>query len=98
MLEKVHVGVASVEAYESTAGRDAVLRLQSLAKPLRGLRVLHLNSSAYGGGVAEILFSEVPLLSDLGLNAEWHVVAGENEFFKVTKKIHNGLQGGPHSL
>ena len=67
MLESVDVGKCAVADYEATAGREAVERLRELAELLRGARVLHLNTTPYGGGVAEILRSEVPLLRDLGL-------------------------------
>ncbi len=65
----------------------------SLAEPLRGARVLHINSTSFGGGVAEILKTLVPLMRDIGLDAEWQVIEGSEEFFNVTKAMHNGLQG-----
>jgi len=64
-----------------------------LAKPLRGARVLHLNATSAGGGVAELLKALVPLMCDVGLNTEWRTLEGANEFYKVTKAMHNGLQG-----
>jgi hypothetical protein len=60
---------------------------------MRGLRVLELSSTATGGGVAEMLASVVALERDLGLDAEWQLIAGDSEFFEVSKAIHNGLQG-----
>lgn len=60
--------------------------------------MLHLNATAAGGGVAEILKSLVPLMYDLGLNAEWRILQGADEFYKVTKAMHNGLQGMPVPL
>ena len=98
MLEQVHVGVASIGWYEGSAGAERIAQLRTLAAPLRGVRVLHLNATPYGGGVAEILFSEIPLLRDLGLVADWRVISGDAAFFKVTKLIHNGLQGAEHEL
>jgi trehalose synthase len=98
MLEQVHVGVASISWYERSAGAECIAQLQALAAPLRGLRILHINATPYGGGVAEILFSEIPLLRDLGLVADWRVIAGNAAFFNVTKLIHNGLQGGKQDL
>jgi trehalose synthase len=65
---------------------------------LRGARVLHLNATPYGGGVAEILRSEVPLLRDLGLEADWKIITGDKEFFTVTKTMHNALQGAKRML
>jgi trehalose synthase len=65
---------------------------------LRGARVLHVNATPYGGGVSELLRSGVPLLNDLGLVAHWRIIRGDDLFFQVTKKIHNGLQGAPDDL
>jgi trehalose synthase len=98
MLEPVDVGTQSVDRYEHDAGAAAVAELRELAKPLQGLRVLHVSATPYGGGVAEILRSEIPLLRDLGLVADWHLISGDNAFFGVTKAIHNGLQGSTTGL
>ena len=97
-LESVRVGVLSIENYASTAGRDKVDALVSLASDLRGARVVHLNSTAYGGGVAEMLRSHVPLLRSLGIDAEWKTIRGDEPFFNVTKGFHNALQGGAYEL
>jgi trehalose synthase len=98
MLETVDVGTQSLESYESSAGGEVVAEVRALAEPLQGRRVLHLNATPYGGGVAEILRSEVPVLRDLGLSADWQLVRGDEAFFRVTKAIHNGLQGAAHAL
>lgn len=98
MLETVDVGILCIDCYETSAGIEAVNQLRTLAEPLKGARVLHLNATPYGGGVAEILRSEIPLLRDLGLMADWKIITGDQIFFSVTKKIHNGLQGAPHPL
>ncbi|MDI3341542.1 MAG: glycosyltransferase [Sphaerobacter sp.] len=98
MLEVVDVGTQSIAAYAASAGAEAVEELRALAAPLRGARVLHLNATPYGGGVAEILRSQIPLLRDLGLAADWCIIRGDEVFFRVTKKIHNGLQGAPEPL
>src|SRR6266700_2384702 len=98
MLEQVHVGAASIGWYEGSGGAERIAQLRTLAAPLRGVRVLHLNATPYGGGVAEILFSEIPLLRDLGLAADWRIIRGDADFFKITKLIHNGLQGATHDL
>ena len=77
-----------------TPSRPGTLdRIRELAEPLRGARVLHVNATAYGGGVAELLATHVALLRDLGLEAEWQVIHGSDEFFSVTKTVHNALQG-----
>jgi trehalose synthase len=88
----------TVEAYRAIVGDDVVAELRDLARPLRGLRVLELSSTATGGGVAELLSSLVPLERDLGIRAEWRVIAGDRGFFAVTKRLHNGLQGMPVEL
>jgi trehalose synthase len=98
MLEPVYVGQGHIEEHVATSGEAAVEELRRLAAPLRGLRVLHLNATPYGGGVAEILRSEVPLLRDLGLDVEWRLVHGDQQFFETTKALHNGLQGSQHAL
>lgn len=98
MLHTVDTGTLCLAGYELSAGLEAVLQLRKLAEPLRGCRVLHLNATPYGGGVAEILRSEVPLLQDIGLNATWKTITGDEAFFNVTKAIHNGLQGADRTL
>ena len=99
MLQTVDVGVQSIDAYASSAGEQAVEEIRRvLAASLRGARVLHLNATPYGGGVAEILRSEIPLLRDLGLVADWQLITGDNAFFSVTKAIHNGLQGAKRDI
>src|SRR5919108_4067513 len=95
MLETVDVGTQDLNLYERSAGAEAVAQLRELSAPLEGVRILHINATPYGGGVAEILRSEVPLLRDLGLAADWKLITGDDAFFSVTKSIHNGLQGAP---
>ncbi len=92
-MPRVELTPKSIEAYQGLIGHAAVAAIHELAAPLRGARVLHLNATAYGGGVAELLNSLVPLLRGLGLEAEWHVLKGGDDFFELTKKLHNGLQG-----
>jgi trehalose synthase len=98
VLETVDVGPQSIESYRVSAGDDAVDTARSMAAPLRGARVLHVNATPYGGGVAEILRSAIPLFRDLGLAADWKLITGDEQFFSVTKTIHNGLQGGEGTL
>jgi trehalose synthase len=98
MLETVDVGTQALVSYESSAGAGVVGEARALAERRRGRRVLHLNATPYGGGVAEILRSEVPVLRGLGLSADWQLVRGDEAFFRVTKAIHNGLQGDAHAL
>lgn len=96
MLQKVDVQGKSLKDYQSIAGADIVEQIREAARPLKGARVVHINATAYGGGVAEILQTLVPLMNDIGLSAEWQVIVGENEFFTITKSFHNALQG--HSI
>jgi trehalose synthase len=93
MLELVNVPPLSLASYEPLAGGDAIDEIRRLAEPLRGARVLHVNATKYGGGVAEILPTLTALMIDVGLEAEWRVIPGSDAFFNVTKQIHNGLQG-----
>jgi trehalose synthase len=98
MLQTVDVGERSLDAYRGVAPDPILDRLRELSVELRGLRVLHLNATPYGGGVSELLRSGIPILNDLGLVAEWKVISGDETFFSVTKAIHNGLQGAERSL
>jgi trehalose synthase len=72
--------------------------IRRLAEPVAGKRVLHLSATAFGGGVAEINYSLLPLMADVGLEVEWRIIHGQDEFFQVTKTIHNALQGNPRGL
>lgn len=93
MLERVGLRTLSLEAYRGIVGDAPLGEIRDLAEGLRGARVVHINATAFGGGVAEILQSLVPLMRDVGLSAEWQVIRGEAEFFRVSKAFHNGLQG-----
>lgn len=97
-MEIVSVQPRSIDEYIECAGIEAVQELKSLAEPLRGLRVLHVNATHDGGGVAEILRAMMPLLSALGLEARWQTITAEPDFFVTTKAIHNGLQGAKTRL
>jgi len=94
-LERVPLLEKHLDDYVDIVGPEVIDRIVQLARPLRGARVLHLNATAYGGGVAELLATHVPLLRSVGIDAEWHVMQGSDEFFGVTKDVHNGLQGAP---
>jgi trehalose synthase len=98
MLHPVNVGTKPLADYATILGRGLMSEIQRLAGPLEGKRVLHLSATAFGGGVAEINYTLVPLMRSAGLDAEWRIIYGEDEFFNVTKKIHNALQGSPVGL
>jgi trehalose synthase len=82
-----------LQAYAGAAGPEVIDHLRQLARPLRGARVVHVNSTPVGGGVAEILARLIPLKKELGLEASWETIEGTPDFFTVTKGFHNGLQG-----
>ncbi len=93
MYGSIPVTPKSLVDYRPIVGDECIDELQRLAQPLRGARVLHVNATAFGGGVAEILGTMVPLMNDLGLICDWQVIRGADEFFNVTKAMHNSLQG-----
>src|SRR3990172_3474298 len=95
MLDLVPIQAKSLDDYGPVIGYDRVAKIRAAAEPLRDARVLHLNATAFGGGVAEILSTLVPLMRDVGVHAEWRVIHGDDSFFKVTKCFHNALQGMP---
>jgi trehalose synthase len=92
-VREVNVGRKSLADYQSIIPRYLYEEVRELAASLEGARVLHVNATAFGGGVAEILYTLVPLMCDIGLQTEWQVITAPNEFFNVTKGYHNGLQG-----
>jgi trehalose synthase len=91
-----------LEQYARIVGEDVVDHLRQLAKALEGARVVHVNSTREGGGVAEILHWLVPLKQELGMKTTWEVITGEESFYQCTKSFHNALQGSavgiPESL
>src|SRR5213596_1988370 len=98
MLQQVNVGHKSLADYATIATRGLMDEIRRLAEPLAGKRVCHLSATAFGGGVAEINYTLIPLLADAGLDVEWRIIRGAEEFYAVTKAIHNALQGDPRSL
>jgi trehalose synthase len=84
-----------VDDYREAAGDEAVERLLEAAHPLKGARLIHISSTSFGGGVAELLPTQVALLQDLGIDTEWQLLEASEEFFTVTKLVHNALQGMP---
>ena len=98
MLQEVHVGHKSLADYQSVVVRPLIEEIKELAKGLEGARVLHINATSFGGGVAEILYTLVPLMRDVGLDTDWRVIMAAQEFFESTKIMHNALQGNPKGL
>src|SRR6266446_10571242 len=84
--------------YTHICGRELIAEIKELAEPLRGRRVVHISATAFGGGVSEILYTLVPLMRDVGIETDWQVIIGREEFFNATKLLHNALQGNPLDL
>jgi len=92
-MNHVFISKASLDEYVQVVGEAEIEEIKGFAEGLVGKSVCHINSTSFGGGVAEILHRLVPLMRDVGLNAEWRVMEGSDDFFRVTKAFHNGLQG-----
>ena len=90
--------LAHIEDYEPLVGAEAVERIARKAGRLRDLHLLNINSTYYGGGVAEILSSLTLLMNASGIRTGWRVIQGRPDFFSITKKMHNALQGGEINL
>jgi trehalose synthase len=88
-----HYRITQIEDYEPLVGAEVIQRICDKAAKLKGLRVANFNSTYYGG-VAEMLSSLTLLMNSLGLRTEWRVIQGTADFFSITKKMHNALQGG----
>ncbi|MBW2466115.1 MAG: glycosyltransferase [Deltaproteobacteria bacterium] len=82
-----------VAEYQAVTSPNVMHQLEQLAAPLKGARVLHINSTKEGGGVAEILHKFIPLKQALGIEADWEIITGNQEFYQCTKGFHNALQG-----
>ena len=104
MLPRVAIGRhsasmrANVDRYRPLVGDGLMDEVSQLARELSGVRICHVNSTAYGGGVAELLSRYLPLIQGLGISAEWRLIHGALEFFAVTKAFHNALQGAHYDL
>jgi len=93
-----HMDLLGIEKYMKYVGEELVAAVFAAARPLYGLRLLHVNATFHGGGVAGMLHSLVPLMNDVGINADWGLLYGDPSLFQVTKKLHNALQGEAVSL
>jgi len=93
---------SALDRYSEICGPDVIDQLRQLVAPLKGAKVIHVNSAQEGGGVAEILAKLVPLKMELGIDVSWEVIEGNADFFRCTKGFHNALQGNkveiPQSL
>jgi trehalose synthase len=96
--QRVNPGNKSLADYRSIVRRELYDEVVALGERLRGKRVLHVSATSFGGGVAEILYTLVPLMRDVGLEAEWDIMFGSEPFFNVTKSFHNALQGADYEL
>ncbi|MFQ6104050.1 MAG: glycosyltransferase [Candidatus Glassbacteria bacterium] len=84
----------NLEEYRETVGDKVISHIYRMARKLYGKHIINLNSTYEGGGVAEILSSLVPLMNDTGVDVGWRILHGNPDFFNITKKFHNALQGG----
>ena len=98
VLQPVAVGHKTLSDYTHICGKELIAEIRELAEPLKGQRVVHISATAFGGGVSEILYTLVGLMRDVGLDCEWQVIYGREEFFNATKLMHNALQGAPQDL
>ncbi|TEU03320.1 MAG: glycosyltransferase [Dehalococcoidia bacterium] len=98
MLQKVSLGVKDINNYRMLLDSGLIDEVEALARDLKGLRLCHINSTPFGGGVAELLFSYIPMVRGLGIHADWQVIRGDLRFFTITKSLHNALQGAQYPL
>ena len=87
--------MTDLDAYSPFVGQATIDELRMLGNRLRGRSIQHVNSTAVGGGVAEILTRLVPLTRELGIDVRWDVIKGGEDFYALTKRLHNGLHGAP---
>ena len=87
-----------LDDYAKVAGGDVINHLLQLATPLKGMKLIHVNSTRMGGGVAEILTTMIPLTRALGIDTRWEVISGDDEFYQCTKLIHNSFQGSQSDI
>ncbi|MBQ04155.1 glycosyl transferase family 1 [Candidatus Bathyarchaeota archaeon] len=95
MLHKLSLGTANIDKYRAVETSETIDTLISLGEELKGLRVCHINSTPFGGGVAEMLVCHIPLARSLGIEVDWQIIRGDRRFFTITKGLHNALQGAP---
>lgn len=98
MLPRVDTPIQKLEEYKGIVSDKLLEEIKVFARGLRGLKITMINSTSRGGGVAEILKSLIPLIKGIGLKAQWYTIPPSGEFFKITKEIHNALQGKEYTL
>ena len=96
MLNKISLGTGNIDKYRLIESRGIIDEVVNLGEELKGLRLCHINSTPFGGGVAELLISYIPLLRAVGIEADWQIIRGDRRFFTVTKGLHNALQGAEY--
>ena len=96
MLNKISLGTGNIDKYRLIESRGIIDEVVNLGEELKGLRLCHINSTPFGGGVAELLISYIPLLRAVGIEADWQIIRGDRRFFTITKGLHNALQGAEY--
>ena len=92
-IERSTLGLHSIEQYESLIGAATTERILRKAKRVRGMKIAHVSSTFYGGGVTELLTPLTLMMNASGIETDWHLIQGTPAFFGCTKKLHNALQG-----
>lgn len=98
IMQKVKVMPKKIDDYIDIVGEEKINNLKKLADGLKNKKIMHVNATAYGGGVAELLKTQVPMMQSLGIDIDWYVITAKPEFYDVTKMFHNTLQGNPGQL
>ncbi len=98
LLESIPIQEVPFDHYTQFLSSSGQARVGELSRALRGKRIVHVNATEAGGGVAEILQSLIPLERSVGLESRWRVIRASHEFFVITKKLHNALQGSNHTF
>ncbi len=99
MLEQIKIGryccapSTQIENFRPLVGDNLIEEVLELAADLRDVRICHINATPFGGGVAELLSREIPILKALNVQADWRIIHGDQEFFSITKSFHNAIQG-----
>ncbi len=90
--------MAQVKDYTDIVGKSVIEEIFEIGEKAGSMKIQHVNSTAVGGGVAEILTRLVPMMNELGVQTRWDVIKGGEKFFAITKKMHNALHGVPETF